>query len=491
MSDVVPVRIRANALLGLMLIGCVLAQQPAHAEPVLKVYDTPAADFARLTVRTACSCIFVQRMPTPQCLNGEAEIYRYLHQRATPAVSSPDQSLEIAIDAAGGAVVTLKEKKQTLAYARFIDDGGGCVTNGREPAPTSKKETGDSASHAQPLPRGALPPDVDSKALESWIDEGFSKRGRLPGYTRALMIVHDGNVVVERYGPGFTDRNRYYLGSVSKTLNNFLAGLLVRDGKLRVSQPVALPSWRKPGDPRGKITFDQMLHMTSGLSWEEEFFRPGANGYEVFFAGAGSVDVAKYMADLPLEAKPGEHYEYSTGASILLGHALQWRIGDGAFAGRKETLSYLHRELFEPIGALDVVPEFDSAETLLTGEAVFGRSEDLARLGLLLLQNGRWQGKQILPTNWVEYSTSMDLAKSKEEPYGAQLELNYVVPGCFGHTGVGAQKLIVCPKRKLVMVWLASDFDLYGWGDYPTLSAAYDRLKELQAKIVRAFPESR
>jgi CubicO group peptidase (beta-lactamase class C family) len=459
----------------LTLLGCAAAGWASAAERA----PIPAADAARLKTRTLCSCLFVQKFSMAQCADGASAIWRYPFN-SVPALLDTDRQRVVTSLRPSAATVQFYDKDAAIAESVYIDDGGGCVTSapGRDITITSAKPATKVAGSA--LPRGDLSRSIDAKAVAAAIDQGFSATGPLAGFARAALVVHEGKVVAERYAPGFGDHHQYYLGSVAKVFNNLLAGLLVRQGKLRVDERVSLPQWQSPGDPRSRITFDHLLHMTGGLDWTEEFFVAGGPGYEVYFGGPASLDVASYVAARPAEAEPGEHFEYSTGAANLLAHALQMRIDNPA---RASTLEYLSRELFGPIGAQSITPEFDAAGTLLAGHAIYASAEDLARVGLLLLNDGRWQGRQLLPEGWVAYSTKRaEKGEPAKSGYGAQLMLDmHGVPGCFGHTGVGEQRLLVCPKRRLVVVWLSSAYDFAS----PVEPSADEPVR----RLVLAFPE--
>jgi CubicO group peptidase (beta-lactamase class C family) len=460
--------------LGLAFLVCVT--DPAGS---VERAPIPAVDTARLKTRVMCSCLFVQEMSMAQCMDGATAIWRYPRNGVPALIEAPSQRLVTSLRPTA-TTLQFYEKDTPIAESVYIADGGGCVTSEPGRALTIPSPLAAASAPASPLPRGVPGTSVDAEAVSGAIDLGFSAKGPLRGYARAVVVVHDDRVVAERYAPGFGSQHRYYLGSVAKVFNNLLAGLLVRQGKLRVEEKVALPQWRSASDARSKITFDHLLHMTSGLEWTEEFFVAGGPGYEVYFGGPASLDVAGYVAARPMEAEPGEHYEYSTGSANLLAHALQLRLGGPK---RSATLDYLWRELFGPIGAQGITPEFDAAGTLLAGHAIYARAEDLARVGLLLLNDGRWQNRQLLPEGWVAYSTRR---ASQGEPvksgYGAQLMLDMRdVPGCFGHTGVGEQQLVVCPKRRLVIAWLSSAYDFTG----PLDPSADEPVR----RLILAFPE--
>lgn len=433
-----------------------------------------AADLARIKARTVCSCVFVQKMSFEQCADGRSAIWRYLSfVEQPPLLASSGERLDIAIDPSG-ALVRLLAGERLLAQSRFIDDGGGCVTlptpgeselNAWMVAPARAPEA---RADSEPLPRGKLPENVDAALIDRALDK----------VTRAAVVIHQDQVVADRYANGYGRHNNFYTGSVSKVMTNLVAGLLARDGKLRVTDAINLPEWRAKGDARSRVTYQQLLQMVSGISWDEDFFTPQGPGFQVYFAGPASFDVVKYMTAKPLEAKPGTHFEYSTGSSNLLAHALQIKLGG---AGRAPLLNFLERELYTPLGARQLTPEFDTAGNWLAGHSLYAGAEDLARIGLLLLHDGHVKDRRILPPGWV--AASIKPALAKDPGYGSALALDLLdLKGCFGHLGVGNQRLIVCPSRDLVVAWFSSPFQF-------AQKTSDDSADTALQSLVRAFPE--
>lgn len=475
----------------LVILSSLILPLAATGAGAVELGKMAAADLARLKARTVCSCVFVQRMSLDQCSDGRSAIWRYAsNEAAPPLLTAANQRLEVTRTGDGGWV-RLLAGDQVLAQSRYLSDGGGCVTQALD-APLTASNSRSASSPApgnvstsapadsEPLARGTAPAGVDASKLDAILTEGFSTTGPLKGFARAAVVISGARVVADRYAAGFGTHNLYYVGSIAKTQNNLLAGLLVRDGKLKVQDAVGLPEWRKAGDARARITYDQLLKMVSGVSWDEQFWAPGEPGYEVFFGGAASMDEMHYMTPRPLEAQPGTHFEYSTGTATLLGGVLQAKVGAGA---REPLLNYLRKQLLEPIGARQYVPEFDAAGNFNPGHALFIGAEDLARIGMLWLHDGVWNGRRILPEGWVAYSTQPALPDSASSGYGAQLMLNMAqVPGCFGHQGVGSSFVVACPKRDLVLVWINSIFNFTG-------VVAFDAPVKLLRDVITQFPE--
>ncbi len=116
-----------------------------------------------------------------------------------------------------------------------------------------------------------LPPEIDASKLYEAIDAAFSEpypNKKLRG-TRAVVVVHNGHIIAERYVSGFSHYTPMRGWSMAKSVANALTGILVGQGKLSINSPAPVPEWQKPGDSRGKITVNQLLHMSSGLKFSE------------------------------------------------------------------------------------------------------------------------------------------------------------------------------------------------------------------------------
>jgi CubicO group peptidase (beta-lactamase class C family) len=168
---------------------------------------------------------------------------------------------------------------------------------------------------AAPLPEAA-PDDSIRLALDSILERAFAEpdSARLRR-TQAVVIVHKGRVVAERYAPGIAPETRLLGWSMTKSVMNALVGILVRDGRLSLEAPVPLPAWGEPDDPRGAITPNHLLHMASGLRFDEGMASTRSDVIRMLLASA---DMAAFAADRALEVPPGTRWEYASSTSVLL-----------------------------------------------------------------------------------------------------------------------------------------------------------------------------
>jgi CubicO group peptidase (beta-lactamase class C family) len=325
-----------------------------------------------------------------------------------------------------------------------------------------------------PLPEGALEavstePGVPREDLARAIDALFTSEGI--GETRAVIVMHGGRVVAERYAEGFDEDTRFIGWSMSKTVTAVLIGMMVADGRLALDGSPPIDSWRRAGDPRGEITLRQLLQMRSGLR-HEEGADPPYNSSEVRMMYLdGRDDMAAWAEAQPMDHAPGAVFRYSTATSVILGDVLARLLApEGEPDERQQAVAqFLEARLAVPLGVTSMVAEYDAAGTMLAGSAVWANARDWARFGDLLRNGGSVRGVQLVPRGWVDFMTS----ESPRAPdYGAQLWLNrpsgtdrdvlLAEQGpdtAFAALGHGGQVLFVSPDQRLTVVRLGQGSD--------------------------------
>lgn len=324
-----------------------------------------------------------------------------------------------------------------------------------------------------PWPRGngrpVHPEDlgVNGPKLDEAVNEAFAEP--FPGQkrnTRAVVVVYKGRLIAERYADGF-DRDMPLMGwSMSKSIANALAGILVREGKLDIHQPAPVPQWQDEVE-KSKITIDHLLRMSSGLKFDE-IDRSLSSTVHMLY---NSYSVAAYAAEKPMEAEPGGKWQYSSGTSNILAEIMRRRME----AVSAYYFDYLYDKLLHRIGMFSAVLEPDASGTFVGSSYTLATALDWARFGLLYLQGGVWQGERILPTGWVAYSTTPTPGAPKGQ-YGAHFWLNAgsaddpndrrwpnAPQDAFAALGFQGQNLIIIPSRKTVLVRLGATTDSRAW----------------------------
>jgi len=316
----------------------------------------------------------------------------------------------------------------------------------------------------------SLPAGVDAEKLDKAMDAAFAEPGpRNPRKTRAVVVVYDGGLIAERYAPGF-DRNMSQLGwSMSKSVTNALVGMLVQHGKLDLHRPAPVAEWQKADDPRQKITLDQLLHMSSGLKFSEEY-APFSDAVYMFY---DSYDFAAYAANKPLEAEPDAKWHYSSGTANIIARIVRQTIEKE----HQNYYEYLYQNFFHKIGMFSMVLEPDPSGTFVGSSYTFATPRDWARFGLLYLQDGVWNGERILPEGWVKYTTTPTPRAPRGE-YGALFWLNAgsasgpsdrmmpsVPVDTYYARGFQEQRVFIVPSKKLVLVRFGATSDRSAWND--------------------------
>jgi CubicO group peptidase (beta-lactamase class C family) len=300
-------------------------------------------------------------------------------------------------------------------------------------------------------PRGEPGPGVDRERLERALDRAFGEpqpEAEL-GRTKALLAVHHGRLVAERYAPEVEPGARLLSWSMSKSVLHAALGILARQGRLDLRSRAPVPAWAAPDDPRGAITVDQLLRMSDGLDFVEDYVDAGRSDVIDMLFGSGKEDVAGFAAGRPLAHAPDSVFNYSSGTSNVLAGIACRAIGGGRDAVRE----FLRRELFGPIGMSSAEPRFDAAGTWIASSFVDASARDFARFGLLYLRDGVWEGRAILPAGWVDYARTPTPA-AVEEPYGAHWWLDPDGSGAFYAGGYRGQRILVAPALDLVLVRL-------------------------------------
>jgi CubicO group peptidase (beta-lactamase class C family) len=309
---------------------------------------------------------------------------------------------------------------------------------------------------------------LDPVKLQKAIDKAFAEPGPAsPKKTRAIIVVYDGQLVAEQYAEGF-HKDMPLLGwSMSKSVTNALVGIQIRDRQFDIKKPAPVAEWQKNGDPRGKITLDQLLHMSDGLEFEEIYgpFR------DVTYMLYDSYDYAAYAANKSLASEPGTQWNYSSGTANIIARIVR----QTAEKNYPNYYTFLRNELFNKIGMYSAVMEPDSSGTFVGSSYTFATPRAWARFGLLYLQDGIWQGERILPQGWVKYSTTPTPLAPRGE-YGALFWLNVGSaadpedrrwPGAprdaYAATGFQEQKVIIIPSKKLVLVRFGATSDRKAW----------------------------
>jgi len=299
------------------------------------------------------------------------------------------------------------------------------------------------------LKKDTVFPEIDSLKLKSAIDAAFDISSEGKKRTAAVVVIYKGELVAEKYDTemGITPDTRIWGWSMTKSIMNAIAGVLTKHGKLNVNAVAPIPQWQK--DRRRDITINDLMHMSSGLKWNEDYGDVSSATNMLY----RSADCYKVAIDVPYQEKPGTEWKYSSGTANILSGIFRILIGND-----KSYYEFPYRDIFNKIGVTSMILETDAAGNFVGSSYSYATAHDWARFGLLYYNNGIWKGDTILPPGWVAY-TRTPAAASKGE-YGAQFWLNRSrkLPdapedlfSCNGHRG---QRIFIIPSRNLVVVRL-------------------------------------
>jgi len=301
-------------------------------------------------------------------------------------------------------------------------------------------------------PLAAIPPSADREVIAAALDHAFAPAAAPDlGETHALLVVSGGRLVVERYASGFGPDIACPSWSIAKSITHALVGLLAGEKRLDVAAPAEVPQWRSAGDPRGAITLDHLLRMSSGLAFIEEYVTGEPSDVIEMLFGAGKDDVAAFAAAFPLAHPPGTFFAYSSGTTNIVSRCAATALGaDGpAFE------AFMRRRLFDPLGMRSPKPRFDAAGTFIGSSFCFATPRDFARFGLLYLRGGLWEGERLLPEGWVDYARTPTFQQPGGEAdgrYGAHWWLDLAGPGSFSANGYDGQYIALVPEKDLIVV---------------------------------------
>jgi len=299
---------------------------------------------------------------------------------------------------------------------------------------------------AHPLPAGdALQPRfADGGTLDTYMTAH---------HVAGVMVVQNGRVRLERYGLGATPETRWTSFSVAKSFTSTLVGAALRDGSIhslddkvtRYLPELAAGAYRD-------VTVRQLLTMTSGVRWNEDYVDPKSD-VAMMYEGkrqSGVPLLVTYMAPLPREVAPGERWVYKTGETDLIGILV-------TRATHKTLAAYLSEKIWTPYGmasdALWLKDEVDGTEA--GGSGVSATLADYARLGQFLLDGGIAGGKPVLADGWLADATHKH-ADIGVPGRGYGYQWWTYDNGAFAGIGIFGQLLYIDPARHLVIAQMAA-----------------------------------
>ncbi|HNP32021.1 MAG TPA: serine hydrolase [Flavobacterium sp.] len=317
-----------------------------------------------------------------------------------------------------------------------------------------------------PYPYGNLKPkdtvfsNVDYTKLNSAVDYAFDKKGEKKKRTRSVVVLYKGKLIAEKYAAGFNENSKILGWSMTKSLTATYFGILQKQGKIDIMESAPVAEWKN--DERSKITINDLLHMNSGLEWEEDYTKISDVTKMLFQAE----DMTKTQVEKPAKYKPNSHWYYSSGTTNLLSGILRKQ-----FKTHQEYLDFWYSALLDKIGMNSALVETDMAGNFVGSSYGWATTRDWAKFGLLYLHKGNWNGEQLFDESWAKYVAAP--TNTSNGRYGAQFWLNAggyfpdVPRDMFYCSGYQGQMVAIIPSKDLVIVRMGlteePDFDFNGF----------------------------
>ncbi len=326
----------------------------------------------------------------------------------------------------------------------------------------------------------SLTPEVDAAALQAASDWAFDRESPYQ-VTLSLLVVHRGRLVHERYADGVDMTTRTRTWSTAKSIASTLIGMLVDDGKLALDEPLGFDFLPKEAaaaetDPRSAITLRHALNMSSGLQTVDNGGQEYAVGSGMsYWAGASSVQGARRRA---LIREPGANWDYENYDTLLAVYAMKRALGSD-----KKYREFPRRRLLDRIGMRNTLLSADRFGDFVLSSQVYTSARDLARFGLLYLQNGLWNGERLLSEEWIDFvRTPAPSTADRGNFYGGQFwlvpdERGDVPKDAYSTAGNRGQYVVIVPSHDLVIVRRGLD-----WG-----RQGFDRW-DMTREVLKAFP---
>ena len=472
------------------------AEQPSPPE-LPTVWQVPPGD--RLEYETAgfakilCSAIFITGRDLKTAANEDGFFVAPRESRSKVVKTVVDNAAQ---------EVSLTLPNGVTRSARLFGDQG-CVTlpRGKENVfftPVSimsvSAKSGPSESDNGASVRGALwpmgdrlpnappPPEIDRPELLAAVNAAFEPPEAL---TAAFVVVYKGRLIAERYQRGLDDRTRLPGWSMGKSITATLMGQLIKEGVYDLWQPAPVEEWQGPDDPRRSIRIADLLHMSSGLRFvapQDPDYDPARGYADHFYVYTGAIDAYRWAITRPPEWPANTVGRYRNSDPL----AINYLIKKAVVARGEAYLTYPQRHLFDKLGIHRMVLETDPYGNFLLNGYELAPARDWARLGLLYLQDGVWNGERLLPAGWVDFVRTPAPAWSRPE-YGAFFWLNrtraWPLPeDSYYMAGSGGQFTFIVPTHSLVVVRM---------GHYKGELEGVEALSKALALLMQVVPQVR
>ena len=450
---------------------------------IARVVERRCVKFAAAVLPTALAVAWLhgqEPAPRPQAAAGEAAAPRMNSERHAGALAAGARALHYcgglfsaaisleqiaATDRGPAAAATMRtdiDRENKIVAVTYRADMPPRIAAWRPSLGCAQLPIGATLDAVKLLPRlpaGVQHPNLDSRpwplgdgnaaaslpaaqrsALDSVVAKAFDGT-TYRGSTWGIVVIKDGKIVAERYENGFNLHMPARTQSMCKSLAATVVGVAVKKGLVDIHKKAPLAEWRRPGDPRGEITINDLLHMASGLYTENA----GDPQPELYQGGAAA---AERSALNIMDSKPGTRFVYAGSDTILSVRAVRQAVGDDGKFWRMP-----FEELLWKIGMTRTFPETDwNGDFMMSGQC-WSTARDFGRFGLLYIDNGVWNGERILPEQWAKYVATPSPANPA---YGAQFWVyggrDGLPADAYSPNGAAGQYAMIVPSKGVIVV---------------------------------------
>jgi len=287
--------------------------------------------------------------------------------------------------------------------------------------------------------------NVDYALVKKAVANAFDTDGQQIKKTRSVLVLYKDHIIAEKYAEGFSKITPMLGWSMTKSITATMFGILQKQGKLNINQSHLFKDWEN--DTRANITLNDLLHMNSGLEWDENYGELSGVTRMLFV----DKDMSQRQRQKPEKYAPDTHWNYSSGTTNLLSGWLRTK-----FKTHQDYLDFWYTALLDKIGMHSALIETDLAGNYVGSSYGWATTRDWAKFGTLYLHRGNWQGTQIIDSTWVDYvKTPTNTSNGR---YGAHFWLNAggilpdVPKDMFSCNGFQGQRVFIIPSKNMVVV---------------------------------------
>lgn len=395
------------------------------------------------------------------------------YEKKTVSITLPNGITRTAIYTGDQGCICLAEGSNSLNFNPVK------VTRNLPNAETTLWPMGDA------LPTTDIPSNLNVNKVKQAIDSAFNPAAAM---TAAFVVTHKGKIIAEKYADGITKNTALESWSMGKSLSATIMGILIKQGVYKLEQPAPIPQWQGENDARAKIRIMDIMHMSSGLycpAPQDPDYKPSKDYPIHLYLYTGGVNSFEYAANLPQQYPPNTVGRYRNSDPVLTNYLN--RLGIEGMGKNYHT--FAQKELFDKIGIRTMIMETDPYGNFLTQGYEFASARDWARLGNLYLQDGVWNGEQILPKGFTKFVSTLaePWVRDGRPIYGGLFWINGEGDGSMGFPipkdaymmlGAGGQSVTIIPSHDLVIVRLGHFKGTANGYAQQSLNKAYSLLLE-------------